>query len=176
MLLLNTLDRWLETYQWQKFNLCGINTLNFWLETIPRRSRPQPQGGNCKTTSSQTFPHPGNPLISRSQIHAVTNVPGVVTHCMPKASNVLQENFNAKYVTNSDISPQYVIRRANSHQTHLKLENPKHSNFEQGPYTPIMMLIEVDLNCQKIKNHSVYRCKYRKHKLQIHRYPNQYIQ
>ena len=54
---------------------------------------------------------------------------------MPKDSNVLQENFNAKYVTNSDISPQYVIRRANSHQARVKSENPKHSNFKQGPYT-----------------------------------------
>ena len=52
--------------------------------------------------------------------------------------------FHSIYVTNSDISPQYVIKRASSHQAHLKLENPKHNNFEQGPYTPIMMLIEVD--------------------------------
>ena len=36
-----------------------------------------------------------------------------------------------------------------------KLQN--HSNFAQGPYTPITMLIEVDLNCQILKNHSVYR-------------------
>ena len=39
----------------------------------------------------------------------------------------------------------------------IKLENPKHNNFEQGPYTPITMLIEVDPNCQILKNHSVYR-------------------
>ena len=147
-----------------------------------------------KTTSPQTFPHPGNPLISRGQICTPTNVPGVVTQCMPKDSNVLQENFNVKYVTNLGISPQYVIRRASSHQAHLKLENPKHNNFKQRPYTPIMMLIEVDLNCQILKNHSVYRWKYRKHKflhpqvpkpiylminlayhLQLHHKRNQYL-
>ena len=155
-LLLNTLDRWLVTYQQHKFNICNINALNFLQEIIPRGNRLQLQGGNCKTTSPQKLPHPGNPLIYRSWICALTNAPGVVTHCMPKDSNVLQENFNAKYVTNSDISPQYVIRRANSHQAYLKLENPKHSNFEQGPYTPIMMLIGVDVNCQIMKNHSVY--------------------
>ena len=155
--LLNTSDRWPETYQWHKFILCDINALTFWLETIPRESRPQLQGRNCKTTSPQNFPHPGSPLISRSWICILTNVPGVVIHYMPKDSNVLQENFNAKYVTNLGISPQYVIRGASSQEALLKLENPKHSNFEQEPYTPITMLIEVDLNCWILKNHFVYR-------------------
>ena len=86
----------------------------------PRGNRLQLQGGNCKTTSPQKFPHCRNPLIYRSQIHTLTNVPGVVTYCMPRDSNVLQENFNVKYVTDLDISPQYVIRRANSHQACLK--------------------------------------------------------
>ena len=126
----NTLDRWLETYQWCKSNLCEINALNFHPENIPRGNRPQLQGRKCKTTSPQNIPCPGNPLISRSWIHILTNVPNVVTHYMLKDSNVLQENFNAKYVTNVGISPQYVIRRVSSHQTCLSLENSKHNNFE----------------------------------------------
>ena len=63
---------------------------------------------------------------------------------MPKDSNVLCENSNVRYVISLGISPQYVTKRVNSLQTHLKQENPKHSNFVQGPYTPTTMLIEVD--------------------------------
>ena len=95
-------------------------------------------------------------------MHAQTNAPDVVTHYMLRDSNVLQENSNVKYVTNLDISLQYVIRKANSHQVPLKQENPKHSNFVQGPYTPTTMLTEVDLKHQTLKTHSAYRWKYKK--------------
>ena len=90
-------------------------------------------------------------------MHTQTNAPGVVTHCMLRDSDALQENSNAKYVTNLDISLQYVIRKANSHQAPLKQENPKHSNFMLGPYTPTMMLTKVDLKHQTLKIHSAYR-------------------
>ena len=122
----------------------------------PKRKQASTIRQKLQTTSLWNFPHPRNSLISGSQIHIPTNVPDVVTHYMLKDFNVLQENFNANYVTNLGISPQYVIRRVSSHQAHLSLENPKHNNFEQGPYTPIIMLIEVDLYCQMQKNHSVY--------------------
>ena len=65
-------------------------------------------------------------------------------------------NFNAKHVTNLDFSPQYVTRRVSSHQARSSLENPQHNKFKQGPCTPITMLIEVNQNCQMLKNHSVY--------------------
>ena len=86
-----------------------------------------------------------------------TNAPDVVTHCMLKDSNVLQENSNVKYVTNLDISLQYVIRKSNSHQVPLKQENPKLSNIVQGPYTPTTMLTEVDLKHQTLKIYSANR-------------------
>ena len=107
--------------------------------------------------STQKFSHPRNPQISRSQICTPTNALGVVTHCMPKDSNVLQENSNVRYVINLGILPQYVTKRVSSLQMHSKQENPKHSNFAQGPYTPITMPIEVDLKYQTLKIHSVYR-------------------
>ena len=65
--------------------------------------------------------------------------------------------FHVNYVTNLDISLQYVIRKANSHQVPLKQENPKHSNFMQGPYAPTTMLTKVDLKHQTLKIHSAYR-------------------
>ena len=136
------------TYQQHKFNLCNINALNFWQEIIPGGNRHQPQGGNHKTTSPQKFSHPGNPLTSRSQTCTLTSAPGVVTHYMPKDSHVLQENSNVRYVISLGISPQYVTKRVSSLQTHLKQENPKHTNYVQGPYTPTMILIEVDLKYQ----------------------------
>ena len=86
-----------------------------------------------------------------------TNAPDVVTHHMLRDSNVLQENSNVKYVTNLDISLQYVIREANGYQVPLKQEHPKLNNFVQGPYTPTMMLTEVDLKHQTLKIHSAYR-------------------
>ena len=103
--LLNILDRWQEIYQLCKFNLCDISALNFLLETIPRGRRLQQQGRNCKTTGPWKFTHPRNPLISRSWKHTPIDVTDVVTHYMPKDFNVLEENFNAKYVTNLGISP-----------------------------------------------------------------------
>ena len=90
-------------------------------------------------------------------MHILTNAPGVVIPCMQRDSNVLQENFNVRYVTNLDISLQYVITKANSHQVPLKQENQRHSNFQWGPYTPTMMLIEVDLTHEILKIPSVYR-------------------
>ena len=64
---------------------------------------------------------------------------------MQRDFNVLQESFNVRYVTNLDILLQCVIKKTNSHQIVLKQENPRHINFEWGPYTPTMMLIKVDL-------------------------------
>ena len=90
-------------------------------------------------------------------MHILKNAPGVVTHCMQRDSNAPQENLNVRYVTNLAISLQYVIRKANSHQILLRQENPRHSNFEWGPYTPTMMLIEMDLTHQILKIPSVYR-------------------
>ena len=63
----------------------------------------------------------------------------------PKGFQCPARKFNVRYVTNLAISLQYVIRKANSHQIPLRQENPRHRNFEWGPYTPTMMLIEVDL-------------------------------
>ena len=37
-----------------------------------------------------------------------------------------------------------LIKRVNRHWDQLSLENPKHNNFKQRPYTPNMMQIEVD--------------------------------
>ena len=123
----------------------------------PRRKQTSTVRRKPQTTSPQKFPHPGSPLIYRNQMCTPTNAPGVVTHCMLRDSNVLQENSNVKYVTNLDISLEYVIRKANSHQVPLKQENPKHSNFVQGPYIPTTMLTEVDLKHQTLKIHSAYR-------------------
>ena len=64
---------------------------------------------------------------------------------------------------------QCLTRRTNRHQTHLGLENLRHTNFEQGPYTPIKMVTVMFLMSQILMNHSVYRSKYRKHNSHIHK-------
>ena len=43
------------------------------------------------------------------------------------------------------------------YQTHLNLENPRHTNFMQGLYTPIKMGTIMSLMNQILMNHSVYR-------------------
>ena len=65
--------------------------------------------------------------------------------------------FQCKICHKFGHSLQYAIRKANSHQVPLKQENPKVSNFVQGPYTPTTMLTEVDLKHQTLKIHSAYK-------------------
>ena len=51
---------------------------------------------------------------------------------MPKDSNVLQENFSAKCVTNLDTSLQSVTKRTNRHQTHSSLGKHKAHQLQAG--------------------------------------------
>ena len=123
----------------------------------PKRKQTSTPRQKLQNHKSSELPTSQKPFDLGSQIHIPTNVPDVVTHYMLKDFNILQENFNTKHVTNLGISPQYVTRRVSSHQARSSLENPKHNKFEQGPYTPITMLIEVNQNCQMLKSHSFYR-------------------
>ena len=101
--------------------------------------------------------HPGNPLIPKSWKHSVIDASDVGTQYTQKDFNALQENFSAKCVTNLGTSLQSAIRRTNRHQTHVNLENPRHTNFAQGPYTPIKMVTVMSPISQILMNHSVYR-------------------
>ena len=123
----------------------------------PRRKQTSTVRKKPQNHKSLEIPTPQKPSDLQKPDACSENAPGVMTHCMQRDSNPLQENFNIRYVTNLDISLQYVIRKANSHQIPLRQENPRHSNFKWGPYTPTMMLIEVDLTHQILKIPSVYR-------------------
>ena len=48
-------------------------------------------------------------------------------------------------------------RRINRHQAHLNLGNLRHTNYKQGPYTLIKMVIAMYLKNQILRIHSVYR-------------------
>ena len=49
------------------------------------------------------------------------------------------KKFSVKCVINSATSLQSVTKRIIRHQAHLSLGNLRHTNFKQGPYTPIKM-------------------------------------
>ena len=97
------------------------------------------------------------PFDLRNTKSSLIDASDVATQYMQKDSNVLQKIFSAKCVTNLDTSLQSLTRRINRHQACLSLGNIRHTNYEQGPYTLIKMVIAMYLKNQILMNHSVYR-------------------
>ena len=67
------------------------------------------------------------------------------------------KSFSVKCVINLATSLQSVTKRIIRHQAHPSVGNLRHTNFKQGPYTPIKMQMALYLKSQGLMNHSAYR-------------------
>ena len=127
----NTSDRSQVTYLQHKYILCATNVPNFWLAKksfdLQKQEKLSDKCIRCDDTS-----------------HA-------------KGFQCPAKSFSVKCVINSATSHQSVTKRTNRHQAHLSLGNLRHTNLEQGPYTPIKKRMALYLKSQVLMNHSAYR-------------------
>ena len=76
--------------------------------------------------------HPRNPLISRNWICTPTNVAGVVTHCMPKDSNVPARKFQCKICHKFGHFTTVCYKKSQQPSSSFKTRKPKAQQLQAG--------------------------------------------
>ena len=157
-LLLNTLDRWLETYQQHKFDLCEHQHTELLAGNYPKRKQSSTSRQKLQNHKFPDFPTPQKPSdLQKPDIHS-----DKCTRCGDtlhvKGFQCPIRKFQCKICHKFRHFTTVCYQKSQQPSSSFKTRKPKAQQLcKQGPYTPIMMLIEVDLNCQIMKDHSVYR-------------------